>query len=403
MISLTPAIQLAHVWKHYRTGSHHDSLRDAIPALLKRLSGRNGHTTKSNEFWALRDVSFHVAKGETLGIIGPNGAGKSTILKLLSRIARQTKGSLRVQGRLAALIELGGGFHSDLTGAENIYLQGTMLGLSRVRIAQLYEEIVAFSELEEFLQTPVKRYSSGMVVRLGFAIAAYIQPDVLLLDEVLAVGDLAFQQKSFQRIAELKAAGTTMIFISHDLDAVQKLCDRVLLLAKGSVVDEGAPPNVIRRYREDIGSRTDGKSSSAFFTDGSFKILNVRLVNRAGAEVETLEMGDGLRVEIAFKTERPIRHPDVQIGIGRVDGLACHFMSSRQSQSLPEMLSGQGVMTIEYPAIPLLPNSYDVTIEVYEGRAPVPIAEAPRCRSFQITSNSSEQGTVHLEHRWLLT
>src|SRR3990167_396831 len=249
MNSMNP-IAFDHVWKRYQLGSTHDSLRDAIPALLKRLAGRDGHEPREDEFWALQDVSFSVRKSETLGIIGPNGAGKSTILKLLSRITHQTRGSLRVRGRLSALIELGGGFHTDLTGAENIYLQGTMLGLARRRIRGLFDRIVAFSELDAFLQTPVKRYSSGMVVRLGFAIAAHVQPEILLLDEVLAVGDLAFQQKCFQRIMELKDAGTTMFFIPHTLEAVQKRCDRVLVMGGGQMLGDGEPAEMIRRYRD---------------------------------------------------------------------------------------------------------------------------------------------------------
>lgn len=247
-------IEFRHVWKRYRIGSKHDSLRDAIPALLKRWvsrNGRNGHAEQPGEFWALKDVSFDVKKGETLGIIGPNGAGKSTVLKLLSKITTSTSGSLKVRGLLAALIELGGGFHPDLTGTENIYLQGTMLGLRHRQIRRFFDSIVAFSELELFLQTPVKRYSSGMVVRLGFAIAAHVQPEVLLIDEVLAVGDLSFQQKCFKRIAELQHLGTTMIFISHNLETVQKLCDRVLFLREGQVVCEGSPSEMVARYRQD--------------------------------------------------------------------------------------------------------------------------------------------------------
>ena len=249
---MNPPIVFKKVWKRYRIGSKHDTLRDAIPAFFKRLADRNGHGPVEGEFWALKDVSFEVGYGEAVGIVGPNGAGKSTILKLLSRITEQTRGIVKVRGRLAALIELGGGFHPDLTGAENIYLQGTMLGLRRADIKRQYDSIVAFSELEPFLYTPVKRYSSGMVMRLGFAVAAHIQPEVLLIDEILAVGDLSFQQKCFQRIKRLKRQGTTLIFISHNLAAVEKLCDRVLLLKKGQVAGEGDPATLIERYQEEV-------------------------------------------------------------------------------------------------------------------------------------------------------
>lgn len=394
-------IELMRISKHYKLGAHHDSLRDAIPALVKRLISRNGHVPNKPEgFWALKDVTFHVAKGETLGLIGPNGAGKSTILKLLSRISRQTKGTLRVRGRLAALIELGGGFHGDLSGKENIYLQGTMLGLSRKQITRLYSSIAEFSELGEFLAMPVKRYSSGMVVRLGFAIAAHIDPDVLLLDEVLAVGDLSFQQKSFARILELKRRGTTMIFISHDLDAVQKLCDRVVLLEKGAIVDEGVPAEVIRSYRNRVERGTNGASAVPFTSSGAFTIKSVRLLNVRGEDAETIEVGQPLRLEIGYAASRMIRRPDVQVWIDRTDGLQCHVASTHQAHAVADLPAGDGVITLEYESFTLLPNSYLVNIDVFEDAVVVPLASAHRCRSFQVTSNSSEQGAVHLDHRW---
>jgi len=199
----TPAaILLDHVYKKYRLGTLHDSLRDLIPSLLKRMAGKNGEAPLENEFWALNDVSFQVGKGETVGIIGPNGAGKSTILKLLSKIIRQTKGSVVTRGRLAALIELGGGFHPDLTGAENIYLQGTMMGFSRREVARMSDSIVAFSELERFLQTPVKRYSSGMAVRLGFAVAAHVRPDIPVVEIDCTINDPAFADAVTGRLLE---------------------------------------------------------------------------------------------------------------------------------------------------------------------------------------------------------
>ena len=396
-------ISLQHVWKAYRLGETHDSLRDAIPSLMRRLLGRGGRAAPRQEFIALRDVSFHVAKGETLGLIGPNGAGKSTILKLLSKIAKQSRGTIAVRGRLAALIELGGGFHSDLSGAENIYLQGTMLGLSLKQVRKLFDSIVDFSELEEFIDTPVKRYSSGMIVRLGFAIAAHVNPEVLLLDEVLAVGDLAFQQKSFKRILELKQRGTTMIFISHDLDAVQKLCDRVIQLEKGGVVDEGAPADVIQRYRDRVQRQARGNGALAAASSGEFTLLDIRLLDGEGTETDTFEMGSALRLEIRYAATRAIEHPDVQIGIDRIDGLNCHGISSRQQGGVPRIPAGTGTITVSYPKVALLPNAYSVSIEVHEDRALVPLAEAARCRSFQVSAACSEQGVVHLDHAWTVS
>jgi len=397
-------ITFDHVWKRYQLGSQHDSLRDAIPSLLRRWTGRNGHTSQEEVFWALQDVSFQVKQGETLGLIGPNGAGKSTILKLLSRITTQTKGALAVRGRLAALIELGGGFHPDLSGAENIYLQGTMLGLSHREIRRLYDSIVAFSELGQFLQTPVKRYSSGMVVRLGFAIAAHVHPDVLLIDEVLAVGDLSFQQKCFSRIDELRQLGTTMIFISHNLEAVQKLCDRVLLLEQGRVVEEGSPTDMVRRYREGIltGALKPAIAQQSARRHNDLQIRRVTLRDREGAIIESLATGEALRIDVEYHAQRPINQPTVRIGIERLDGLLCHATSSHHRNGLPQQLTGEGTVTLEYPALNLLPNVYQIIVEVFEGDSPIPLTSVRQGCFFQITSDHQEYGAVHLEHVWAL-
>ena len=395
-------IELANVWKRYQIGSH-DSLRDALPGLLRRWTRRTDAGTPEGEFWALSDVSFHVRQGETLGIVGSNGAGKSTIHKLLSRITTQTKGALRVHGLLAALIELGGGFHPDLTGEENIYLQGTMLGLRHREIRRLYDSIVAFSELEKFLKTPVKRYSSGMVVRLGFAVAAHVHPDVLLIDEVLAVGDLAFQQKCFRRIDELRQAGTTMIFISHNLEAVQKLCDRVLLLKEGRVIGEGTPAEMIRRYHDDVSMRTARTTPVSTATaESAFQIDEIALRDSSGNTLETLESGTPLRVEMAFTTRRLIRQPVVRVAIERLDGLLCHATTTRSDHTLPEVLTGAGTLTLEYPSLNLLPNLYQVTVEVFEEGNPIPLAAVRQGHCFQITTDHHEQGAVHLDHHWTM-
>ena len=209
-----------------------------------------GFARRQEEFWALRDVSFAVAEGETLGIIGHNGAGKSTILKLLSSVTVPTRGEIRIYGRLSALIEVGSGFHPELTGRENIYLSGSILGMRRREIADKLERIIEFAGVRDFIDTPVKHYSSGMYVRLGFSIAAHLEPDILLLDEVLAVGDAAFQSKCLDRITELHRQGRTIVFISHDLGAVERLCDRVILLKQGQVIATGTAEDVIAAYQE---------------------------------------------------------------------------------------------------------------------------------------------------------
>lgn len=246
----TPGVRFDHVWKKFRRGEIHDSLRDLIPAMGRRL--RRGRVTsnelEAREFWALRDISFTVEPGEALGIIGANGAGKSTVLKTLNRILRPTSGIAEVRGRAGALIEVSAGFHLDLTGAQNIYLQGAIMGMKKMEIARKFEEIVEFSGIRDFIDTPVKRYSSGMNARLGFSIAAHLDPDVLIIDEVLAVGDLSFQERAFGRIREMVTSGIPVVIVSHQLERIATLCTKAILLEKGQVKKTGTAEDCIAEY-----------------------------------------------------------------------------------------------------------------------------------------------------------
>ena len=236
------------VWKKFRRGEVHDSLRDLIPHAASRLFRRGRREELgAREFWAVQDVSFSVGPGQALGIIGPNGAGKSTILKLLTRILQPSSGRCGVRGRVGALIEIAGGFHQDLTGGENVFLQGAIMGMTRREIASRFDDIVAFSELGEFINTPVKRYSSGMNARLGFAIAAHMSPDVLIVDEVLAVGDFRFQRKAFDRLSQMRR-GLPVVIVSHQLDRIASLCTHCILLDRGRIAKRGSPDECISHY-----------------------------------------------------------------------------------------------------------------------------------------------------------
>ena len=230
-----PAVIFDNVWKKFRRGERHDSLRDALTALAKRpfTRQRTVHELDAQEFWALKEVSFEVQPGEAIGIIGPNGAGKSTVLKLLTKILKPTVGVARTRGRVGALIEIAAGFHPDLTGRENLYLQGAILGMTRPEVTRKLDAIIDFSGIRDFIDTPVKRYSSGMNARLGFAIASQVDPDVLLIDEVLAVGDFSFQQRCFERLHEFRASGAAIVFVSHNMQAIVSLCDKAVLLRPG--------------------------------------------------------------------------------------------------------------------------------------------------------------------------
>jgi len=246
-MAASPRIEFQRVWKRFRRGEMYDSLRDLIPAAVAGFLAADNRRCRQ-EFWAVQDVSFSVGPGETLGIIGPNGAGKSTILKLLTKILRPTLGRCGVRGRLGAVVEVTAGFHPDLTGAENIFLQGSIMGMGRHDISARFDDIVGFSELGDFIDTPVKRYSTGMNARLGFAIAAHMNPDVLIIDEVLSVGDYRFQQRAFDRLTELARAGRPVVIVSHQLDRIAALCTTCLLLDHGRVVRRGSPDDCIAAY-----------------------------------------------------------------------------------------------------------------------------------------------------------
>jgi ABC-type polysaccharide/polyol phosphate transport system ATPase subunit len=286
-------LRCEHIAKRYR---RRRTVRDGGALRFLRAAGWE-------EFWAVRDVSFEVARGEAVGIIGHNGAGKSTILKLLSRITAPSDGQISIHGRLSALIEVGSGFHPELTGRENVYLNGAILGMRRREITAKLEQIVEFAGVRPFIDTPVKWYSSGMYVRLGFAIAAHLEPDILLLDEVLAVGDAEFQARCLDRIAELKRAGTTMIYISHDTGAVERLCDRVLLLERGRVVSEGAPRDIVARYRAAVARGAPGGTDPRAGDGQRGRITAITLETNGRRTGRT---GEALALSVDYVASEPI-------------------------------------------------------------------------------------------------
>jgi lipopolysaccharide transport system ATP-binding protein len=283
------------VWKKFRQGERHDSLRDLIPAAIGALRGRSSSADlKTEEFWAVHDVSFEVRQGEALGIIGPNGAGKSTTLKLLTRILRPNRGRCVVAGRVGALIEVAAGFHPDLTGRENCYLQGSLMGMKRSEVAKKFDEIVEFAGVGAFVDTQVKRYSSGMNARLGFSIAAHLNPDVLIIDEVLSVGDMAFQEKCIQRMRRFKHEGVTIVFVSHNLQAVAELCDRALYLNRQARA-LGPTADVVSAYVR------DSFATSSEAAQGEIKIVSAALRHLDGTVVtDPVAPGTRLNFSVEF-------------------------------------------------------------------------------------------------------
>lgn len=269
------------IWKKFRRGERHDSLRDLIPSMVGRMLGRRPDplVLQNNDFWALKEVSFEVLPGQALGIIGHNGAGKSTLLKLLTRILRPTLGRIETTGRIGALIEIAAGFHPDLTGRENVFLQGAIMGMPSATIRRRFDEIVAFSGITTFIDTPVKRYSSGMNARLGFSIAAHLEPDVLIIDEVLSVGDLAFQERAFGRMKEVVRSGIPVAVVSHQLDRVRTLCTHAILLDSGEIVKRGTPAECIATYVQAAAAeRPENLTAIPGLTFGTIAILGEGLI-----------------------------------------------------------------------------------------------------------------------------
>jgi len=300
-MSAQPTIELDDVWKKFRRGERHDSLRDLLPSLARRaIRGRGGNrpSREEQEFWALGGVSFSVGPGESCGIIGPNGAGKSTILKILSSIMRPDRGRAQVRGRLSSLIEIGAGFHPDLTGAENVYLNGAVLGMTRREIDARFGDIVEFAELGDFMDTPIKRYSSGMQARLGFSVAAHMDPEVLLVDEVLSVGDMAFQNRCLERMSRFLAGGTTVVLISHNLQAIARTCQRVIVLNQGRVVCDAPPREAIDHYLRAGQQRQAQATPDA---NRRAEIVNLRLTTADGDSPETVTPGTRLRLHVRWR------------------------------------------------------------------------------------------------------
>lgn len=316
------AIRLEHISKRFRLGENFTALRDLVPAMARRIIRRPGAQNDSRDFWALNDISLEVRKGEALGVIGHNGAGKSTMLKHFAGIMTPTTGQMTVNGRLSALIEVGAGFHQDLTGRENVYLNGVILGMSRAEVARKFDQIVEFAGLAPFIDTPVKRYSSGMYARLGFSVAAHLDPDILVIDEVLSVGDFVFQQKSLQKMRSVAKGGATVIFVSHNLKAVSDLCSRAILLDRGSIVADGSTSEVIQSYL----ARERAKLTET--RDRDVIVQSVRFRGVSG-EMVRLSPGDKAWVDITFQANRACEQVAVVLAV-LDDGLSEIFNTSTE-------------------------------------------------------------------------
>jgi homopolymeric O-antigen transport system ATP-binding protein len=389
-------ISLRGVWKKYYRGERHDSLRDLVPALASRMLGRRQKRDAlgQKEFWALRDISLEIKPGEAVGIIGPNGAGKSTLLKLLTRILRPTRGEIAIEGRVGALIEVAAGFHPDLTGRENVYLQGAVMGMTRAEISRKFDAIVEFAGVPEFIDTPVKRYSSGMNARLGFAVAAHMDPDVLLIDEVLSVGDVGFQEKCVTRMRELIARGVPLAFVSHNLTAVVDLCTRAILIDHGVVRAEGNPAEVVGEFRR--GRRAENAPAG----DGPIQITDVRLLQSDGEVSPLFQTGRPMTIQVHYHARQPVERPHVAIDIHTADGTYCAGINTRMDACSLGTLEGSGRVELVTPRLSLLPGCYSISAGILDPQGLRPLDLHARAYPFTVVSTRRDFGFVYLEHEW---
>ena len=359
------AIVIENLGKRYLIGKQKqgvDGMRHVLEGMVRSpgawLKSRREAKLRQMDFWALRNVSLSINQGEVVGIIGRNGAGKSTLLKLLSRITVPTEGRFWIKGRAASLLEVGTGFHQELTGRENIFLNGAILGMARAEIAKKFDQIVDFSEIEEFLDTPVKRYSSGMYVRLAFAVAAHLEPEVLIVDEVLAVGDTAFQKKCLGKMENFAQSGRTVLFVSHNMDAVRTLCQRAILFDGGKIRADGSVDSVV----EDYFSRFSTSSGQIRGADG-LAIEKVVLKNDGGQETRQFCPGEDLIIEMTFDAQECLEKPYFILAVRGHKG-NCFTANMLLDGHRPKFLNGKGKISCRFKSIPLLPQRYTVQLAI---------------------------------------
>ena len=374
------AIRCEGLGKQYRIGKPEryrtlrDTLTDAMYAPFRRIRSAfqpssppaSQHPNGDDTIWALKDVSFEIKQGEVVGIIGRNGAGKSTLLKILSRITEPTEGIAEIRGRMGSLLEVGTGFHPELTGRENIYLNGAILGMKKTEIERKFDEIVAFAEVEKFIDTPVKHYSSGMHVRLAFAVAAYLEPEILLVDEVLAVGDAAFQKKCIGKMGDVARQGRTVLFVSHNITAILSLCQRAILLDRGRVLADGTSQNTVSQYFQALETTTDLPLAKRLDRQGNqvLSFLTFELRDSNGIPIPRVFSGQDVIMALKYRsnTDRTLKDVHVAMGVhGRFDETLFHLSTSVNGFEF-EKIPPRGMILCKIPRLPLQPGKYSLNV-----------------------------------------
>ncbi len=392
-----PAIVVESVSKNFRL--YHERNRYIKAAILR------GRRARYEEFWALEDVSFEVEHGSTLGLIGSNGSGKSTMLKCLTGIYRPDKGRVTVNGNVAALLELGAGFHPELTGRENIYLNAAILGLSKKDAERQFDSIVEFAGLERFINTPVKNYSSGMTIRLGFSIAAHVEPEILLIDEVLTVGDQSFQRKSSEKIEQFRREGRTIVVVSHSLGSVQQLCKEVIWLEKGRMMMRGPAAEVIAAYTG--GSYTQHVAMDADFRERwgteEVRIDRIELLNEAGEKIDRIETNGAMSITTQLTAQTSVRSPVIKVSISKLDGDIVWSSTSRRSEIGLGNLNSPVLATIAIPKLPLLEGTYYISVACTDATGTTDYDHCQNWVRFDVHQNDLfEEGLVAVPSNWTI-
>ena len=368
-----------------------------------KASVMRGRRARYEDFWALRDVSFEVEQGETFGIIGHNGSGKSTMLKCLAKILRPDAGRIALTGSMSALLELGAGFHPELSGRENVYLNAAILGLSRREVEKRFDGIVEFAGLEQFIDTPVKTYSSGMFVRLGFAVAINVEPDVLLIDEVLAVGDESFQRKCNEKILDFRDQGRTIILVSHGVGQLRSLCSQIVWLDHGRVRQMGTGPAVVDAYiAEAHAGRVVGNGEGIRWGSGEIRVDKVELLDAGGHPVLAVHTGAPVTIRLYFVAEQSVVEPVFGIAISRVDGINLTSPDTLDAGIVPPTVSGEGYIDIHLPAMSILEGTYDLSIGVGDTGELITYDHWEKALRFDVERGEpfERRGLVTLHPRW---
>jgi lipopolysaccharide transport system ATP-binding protein len=403
MMSIDYAIEIEGISKRYRLGQSGQKqlIGDVLRAVTKRHLGQKEVQAKS--IWALRDVTLKVRSGEVLGVIGRNGSGKSTLLKVLSRITRATSGQMYVNGRVAALLEVGTGFHEELTGRENVFLNGAILGMTRREMVEKLDRIIAFAGVEKFVDTPIKRYSSGMRLRLGFAIAAHLEPAILMVDEVLAVGDAGFQRKCLKAMDDMQSRGKTVLFVSHNLSAIDNLCSRVIWINNGRIEKDGPPGEIIRAY---LSSFAGADNSTYEFKNldrkgnGDVRLIHMEFMTRSGEPKKTIFSGDPMIVRLHYEVLHKVSQPHFGFKIYTETGdFLTEISTWGTGFNIQELSPGSGHIDLAIDFLNLMPGRYLVSLWI-EGIGPVWYDVLEHCASFDVEASNYYNSGRGIESRF---